>query len=261
MSEADNQDDLSGALMDAERFLGESVETAAEEVIPETSEEVPETNSEETVVEEDESHSEKSRLGRKVARQEREIGKLTSKIDLLLEHNSKLMEMMDRSKEPEPEPILPEDPTAEEIAEYVKQTRDRLKRDIQNEVTTKPTKEEDHKRYASEYAEMLEGTIDPDEDKELFELLTSTKDLSFNQKLSDDPKKDFLANYKAATKHLLNQAKPPVRPKTLGKKPAPVNAPTETQGKAKVVDIKSWSKEEQELAKMFSPEELAKMGL
>ena len=96
-------------------------------------------------------------------------------------------------------------------------------------------------------------------------MLTDEKDLTYNQVYKNDPKEDFLINLRNANKALRSKGSAPVTKTTVANKttgiPTGINIPGGTKPAAKVVDISKWSMEEQELAKQFSGDELADMGI
>jgi hypothetical protein len=267
MEEADN---LEKEIQDAEKLLDGATqeikateaevktEVKAEETTS-TEQATPETNEEEDVI----PHGERSRLGRKVKRLEDTLSEIKSSLDFLKEKT-----VPQQAQEPEEEEIdLPEGATSEEIKEFIRKREDRLLTKIESK-TVAQSKQigEKKQKYSKEYTRMVEDMLDPDEDADIYKLMTDTKDLTFNQVHSgfEDAKNDFLINYRAATKSVLNKAKP-VTKTTVANKPSQiptgVNVPSGTKLPSKVVDISKWSVEEQNLAKNFSAEELASMGI
>jgi hypothetical protein len=258
MVEADN---LEQELKNAESILEETTAEVTETV--ESTETTTETEGE--VVspsKEDEEHGEKSRLGRKVKRLEETISKIGSSLDFIKEKITAKQAVVE-----DEEPYLPEGATSEEIKDFIKKDRERLLKQLETkEVEKSQAQSNQRQKYVTEYSKMVEDMLDPDEDAEIFKLMTDTKDLTFNQVHSgfSDAKQDFLINYRAATKAVLNKVKPVTKTTVSNKTskiPNGVNVPGGTKQSVKAVDTSKWSAEEQELAKMFSAEELSGMGI
>jgi hypothetical protein len=265
MSEADSLEEK--AIQDAERLLQDAEEPKKEEST--TTEKPVETQAEtiletaETKVEAEEEditpHGEKSRLGRRVKRIEQESAKKLTAIEETLNLLKERILVTPQEKEEELE--LPENPTAEEIRDFVRKDRERLKKELSSEITAKETtaKEADAK-YGREYAKMVEEMLDPEEDAEIYKLMTDLKDLTYNQVYKKDAKEDFLINYRNATKAILNKTKPG-KVISLGKKASGVNVPNNTVVKGKAVDTSKWSVQEQQMAELLGDETLSEMGI
>ena len=270
MGKAENLDDIKNAenlLNDTEEVVVEKTEVVAEkEEAVKPAETAPATEAKEEVIDEDLPQGTKSHIGRIVARQIKErtkplettLSKIEETLNFLKERNTVV-----QTEEPEPE--LPENPTAEEIRDFVKQDRERLLKNIEKQNAAKVNQEEAQKRnYATEYKKMIEETLDPDEDSEVYKLMTDTKDITYNQVYKWDAKEDFLINFRNATKSILNKTKTPIPSVVHGKAPkvpTGVNVPGATKVAVKQVDTSNWSSEEKQLAAMFNAEELAKMSI
>ena len=271
MTEADNQEEQ--ALLDAERLLLGTEETKEtpvktdEEIAQETAAQEAEAAriAAETAAanpEDDDAltpHGEKSRLGRKLKRLEEEQGKKLSSIEETLKVLSE--RILTPKQEVEEELELPENPTAEEIKEFVKRDRERLLRDVEKRETEKSKQaQSETDKYSREYVKMIEDMLDPVEDAEIYKLMTDTKDLTYNQVYKRDAKEDFLINYRNATKAILTQSK--TRKVISQGKAAPgVNVPGATKTEIKKVDTSKWSQQEQDMAKLLGDEALAEMGI
>jgi hypothetical protein len=264
MSDAENVD-LEKQISDAERLLTETkvpvepekVETPPAEAAPVVPvEEIAETP---PVVEEIE-HGEKSRLGRKVKRLEDTLTDIKSTLDFIRERSTQTAQPV-----VEPEPELPENPTAEEIKEFVKKDRDRFVQRLESNHAAKTKEVQDAKeRYAKDYTRLVEETLDSEEDSEIFKLMTDTKDLTYNQVIKGDAKEDFVINYRNATKAILNKVKP-AKVSTVHGKPSPiptgVNVPSAAVVTSKTYDRSKLSPLEADVAKLFNDEQLASLGI
>jgi hypothetical protein len=271
MNDADNQDEK--AILDAERLLKTEEPVKKEEVPVKTEEEIaaetaaqeaeaakaaeaaaakPEEETEEDALI---PHGEKSRLGRKVKRLEDTLGEIKGSLDFLKERSQVA------APEVEEELALPENPTAEEIRDFVKQDRARLLKDIEKQGAAKSKQEqESNQKYGMEYAKMVEDMLDPEEDAEVYKLMTDTKDLTYNQVYKRDAKEDFLINYRNATKSILRKQKP-AKVVSLGKPAGGVNVPGATKVEAKKADTSKWSGPEQDMARLLGEDALAEMGI
>ena len=267
MEDAEN---LEKELRDAERLLNgieeEVKSTTTEEAVEKTeeaitTEETPTLKTDEEKEEELIPQGEKSRLGRKVKRLESTLEEIKSSLDFLKERSTTTV----KTEAEEEDLDLPEGATSEEIKEYIKKDRDRLLKSLEQKESQKTKEQQEQtKKYAKEYTRMVDEMLDPEEDAEVFALMTDTKDLTFNKIYKGDPKEDFLINYRAATKSIMNKSKPAVRTTVAGKPsqiPTGVNVPGRTRPAAKMVDTSKWSAEERELASHFSADELAEMGI
>ena len=204
-------------------------------------------------------HGEKSRLGRKYKRLEKDLTsfrhEVIGKIDQLIDARTAAQEV-----DEDPEPPLSDIPTADEVREHSKWAIRQGQRTLRSE-----TKQESEKRqiYGKEYARLIRDYVDEDEDPDLFKLLTDRKDLSFNSRLSDDPKEDFLANYRNATTHLQKSSKANVRGKetevAIGANKGETNITRKKGAGGAHFDLSTLSVEEQQAAKLFSQDELDKM--
>ena len=268
MGEAENVESMEQELNNAVRQL-EGAKEEVKEVKTETKEEVvtdkvTETEVKETPVEEEPDHGEKSRLGRKVKRLEDTLTDIKSTLDFIKERSVKEVKAETVVEEEEIE--LSEYPTAAEIKAFNEQERKKTLRLIeQRESEKERSKQESTQKYVKEYARLLKESVDPDDDPDLYALLTDEKDLTYNQVYKNDPKEDFLINMRNANKALRSKANPTVTKTTVANKttgiPTGVNIPTGTKPTGKVVDTSKWSSEEQDLAKNFSAEELSDLGV
>lgn len=266
---ADEADSLEKQLQDAERILNETeseVKSAAktEEVVatPEVKTEVITEVIPEKKDDEEEGHSEKSRLGRKVKRLEETLTDIRSSLDFIKERTTTpQVQSLPIDEDDE----LPDGATSEEIKDFVKKRETRLLKALEQRESDKERDAREKKTsYAKEYAKTLESMVDPEEDEEIFKLLTDTKDLTYNQVYRGNPVEDFLINYRGATKAVLRKATPGTKTTVANKPsaiPTGVNVPGGTKPATKVIDTSKWSRDEQELAKMFSSDELAEMGI
>lgn len=270
MGEAENTESIEQELSNAVRQL----EGATEEVkeVKATTDAVKEevvtdkvTDAEKKEpVEEEIEHGEKSRLGRKVKRLDDTISEIKGTLDFIKER-------ITTKEAPAPvveedEVVLSEYPTKEEIEAYNDQREKRLLKKIELKETEKSKKQQEAtQHYVKEYSRLLKESVDPDEDPDLYTMLTDEKDLTYNQVYKNDPKEDFLINLRNANKALRSKGSAPVTKTTVSGKPSQIPTgvivPTGSKPAAKVVDISKWSIEEQELAKQFSGDELADMGI
>lgn len=272
---AENIESLEKQLSDAEKLLDEKVTpSTATEVITEVTPPVVETTTEEakpdetppvkTGEEEDPLHGEKSRFGRKIKRLEDKLESTLADLKASLDF------IKERTITPQAQTIeeedtdLPEGATSEEIKEFVTKREARLLRTLEQRESDKERSAREKKQnYSKEYVKTLESMVDPDEDEEVYKLLTDTKDLTYNQVYKGNAVEDFLINYRAATKAVMNKSQPVTRTTVANKPsqiPAGVNVPGGTKPAAKVVDMSKYSKDEQDLAKAFSADELAELG-
>ena len=268
MGEAENVENIEQELDDAVRQLEgvteEVKETPKEEVKEEVvTEKVTDAETKETP-EEEETHGEKSRLGRKVKRLESTLEDIKSTLDFIKERSVKEVKTEPVVEEEEIE--LSEYPTAAEIKAYNEQERKKtLKLIDQREAEKSKKAQEATKNYVKEYSRLLKESVDPEDDPDLYSLLTDEKDLTYNQVYRDDPKEDFLINLRNANKALRSKGAASVTKTTVANKttgiPTGINVPGGNKPATKVVDISKWSAEEQELAKQFSGDELADMGI
>ena len=266
MSDAENVD-LDKQISDAEKLLSETKEPKVVDeqviapVVEEVVEEVEEPVAEPEPVEPEEvTHSEKSRLGRKVKRLEDTLTDIKGSLDFLRERSTQPAQPV-----VEAEIELPENPTAEEIKDFVRKDRERLIKNLESKDSEKArAAQESRQKYAKEYAKMVEDTLDPDDDAEIFKLMTDTKDLTYNQVIKGDAKEDFLLNYRNATKSVLNKVKPAKVSTVHGKVskvPTGVNVPSSPVVAPKTFDRSKLSPLEADVAKMFNDEELASLGI
>lgn len=261
MAEADNFDDLEKDIENAERILDDKKEEVVDDKKPVETDKPVET--EDVVVDEkeDEDHKLKSHIGRIVARQVKEA--TSPLLNAINEINSKLTVKPDKEEELED---LPEDATVADVRKYIEKREARLLAKLEQKETEKVTSSvKKRETYAEQYNSLLSDMVDPDEDKELYELLTARSSLpggatEFNRVHSnfEDAKQDFLLNYRAASKALMNKNKG-VKKTVADKKtgiPSGVNTPGAIV-RTKPVDTSKWSAEERDLASHFSEEELA----
>ena len=190
------------------------------------------------------------------------MGEIKSSLDFLKERTSVQTTTQAQVEE---EPELPENPTAEEIKEYVKKDRERVLKSVEQKQAERASKaNESQRKYATEYARLVEEALDPDDDAEVYKMITDAKDLTYNQVYKGDPKEDFIINYRNATKALLTKTKTPKVSTVHGKKPTVptgVNVPGTTKVEAKLFDRSKLSPAEAEAAKMFTDDELAAMNI
>jgi hypothetical protein len=266
MSGAENVD-LKKQISDAEKLLSETKETPVVDeqvvapVVEESVSEAEPVAEPEPVVEPEEvTHGERSRLGRKVKRLEDTLTDIKGSLDFLRERSTQPAQPV-----VEEEIELPENPTAEEIKDFVRKDRERLIKNLESKDTEKArAAQSERQKYAKEYAKMVEDTLDPDDDAEIFKLMTDTKDLTYNQVIKGDAKEDFLLNYRNATKAVLNKVKPAKVSTVHGKPPkvpTGVNVPSSTVVSPKTFDRSKLSPLEADVAKMFNDEELASLGI
>ena len=270
MPEAENIENIEQELNDATRLLEgateevkevkATTEEAKEEVV---TKEVTDTETKEPL-EEEETHGEKSRLGRKVKRLESTLEDIKSTLDFIKERSVKEVKTEPAVEEEEIE--LSEYPTADEIKRFNEQERKKTLRLIDQRESDKSKKQQEAtQQYVKEYSRLLKESVDPDEDPDLYTMLTDEKDLTYNQVYKNDAKEDFLINLRNANKALRSRGGAPVTKTTVANKttgiPTGVNIPGGTKPAQKVVDISKWSADEQELAKNFSADELASLGI
>ena len=276
MEDAENTDSLEKQLSDAENLLNETTQevksTATETTAAaETTETTPALTQEAAPEKTDEEeelvpHGEKSRLGRKVKRLEDTLTEIRSSLDFLKERTATPQV---QSQEEEEELDLPENPTAEEVKEYIQKREEKLVSRIEKRGSEKTDQQQDKiNRYKKEYTKKMTALADSDDDAELeiYKLMSDEKDLTFNLAHSnfEDAKEDFIINFRAATKAVLNKSKPGTRTTVANKPsqiPTGVNVPGNAQAATKIVDVSKWSKDEQDLAKMFSADDLAQLGI
>jgi predicted metal-dependent hydrolase len=278
-NEADNFDK---DIKDAENLLNDTKEVVVEkteevqEIVAEKVEAVKIAETEvktteivpEEVKEDDLPQGVRSHIGRIIKRQLKDENK--GILNEIAEMKTLLKERITVPQVFEEMPVLPENPTAEEVTEFVEAREKILLKNIERQKTVTVNQEHEKKRiYASDYQKMIEETLDPDEDAEVYKLMTDTKDITYNQAFSlesgkYDAKQDFLINFRNATKSILNKTKTPVQSVVHGKKPnvpTGVNVPGATKVAVKQVDTSKWSPEEQQLAGIFTADELANMGI
>jgi len=205
---------------------------------------------------EDLEHGEKSRIGRRQKRLEKEFSSFRSEV------SGKLDQIIDgrtaaQQGEDDPEPPLSEIPTAAEVKAHGEWVMRQATRSIRSETKTQA---EGRQKYSREYTRLVNDYVDEEEDPELFALLTDKKDLTYNSKLSDDPKEDFLANYRNAVAHLKGKTKTNVRGTETGVPRGTNTGASNVQtGQGKEVDTSKWTDMEKGLLNLFSKEEIAKM--
>jgi len=268
----DDAANLDALVVDAERLLSET-EQEVKEVKEEVHEEEPVVvePEPEAPIEEEEviPHGERSRLGRKMKRLEDTISEIKSSLDFLKERTISTHVATPQEEFPE----LPENPTAEEIKEYMDKREARVVKTIQQQTAEQAQKADKAKKeYAQEYARLMKDTLDldfddsgklivPEDAKDVYALLADEKDITYNQVYKGDPKEDFLINYRNATRAVATKNRPTKPAPTRGVKPGSVNVPNTSTPAPKFVDRSKLSPEEQAVAKMFSDEELAEMGI
>jgi hypothetical protein len=268
MEDAENIENLERQLNDATRMLAEA-ETVVEE--PAVVETVVEPVAKEEPLKPDEEevpHGEKSRLGRKVKRLEDTLDQIKSSLDFLKERTVQPVQ-----HQAAPEPELPDDATPEEIRDYIKQREDLLIAKVEARQNERTQKSQDAvNQYVRKYSQLVKKTLDEEdpEESEIFNLMTAEgeggKATEYNRSYSNfqDPEEDFRINFKAATRAIINKTKPLTKTtvhNAPSKIPTGVNVPGNGKPPARAVDISSWSAEEQSLAKHFSGDELANMGI
>jgi hypothetical protein len=261
---------LERQIQDAERMIGETstelagvadgedasiVEPGAGEVIAPVMQEADEGE----IV----PHSEKSRLGRKVKHLESTLSEIKDTLDILRDTVSNQVRTQPIHAE-EQEPDLPDGATSEEIKQYVKDREEYLLRRLEQKQREKEVETDKKlKEYAKVYAKFV-SDIDLEEEGEIYKMLTDTKDLTYNCIHTGDPREDFLINYRAASKAVIAKTRTGAPKITVANKsgqiPSGVILPsTTTKQVAKKIDMSKWSKDERELASLFSEDELASM--
>ena len=264
------------AVKAAETLLSETkeeVQKCAEEVVKKVTDEVMEEvntevnkGTENTEVKETElDQGTKSHIGRIVARQ---IKEKTKPLEEMLERIENSLKTVTERKEvvvDDPEPELPENPTADEVKLYVQQREERLVKSLERKQTSKLTDEQEKQRkYGMEYSKLLKD-LDPENstvDEQVLTLMTDTKDLTYNQVIKGDPKEDFLINYRNAVNSVINKTKVIPRKTVIGdgKAAVGVNVPNTTVSK-KVIDRSKLSPMEQQVARLLSDDDLAGIGI
>lgn len=259
-SDAPNLGEISAAL-EAELNDGNAAEPEPG-VIPEP-EPDPEPDPEPV---DDEPHGEKSRLGRKVKRLEGII-ETVNQTNVELQTTLKaLVETLQRGgTQPQPGEIdeIPEFATNEELVAYIDKRAAKI---VEKTLTGREAQAQaKEKEYSDNYLRLLTKAVEHPEDEEdeqaeiIYELMTKP-DSPYNVKHTGDASQDFIINYRAATKHLLTKGQEK-KPNLHNKKPdvpTGVTVPS-TAPKVIVFDRSKLSPAEQELAKGFKDEELAKM--
>jgi hypothetical protein len=282
MGEAENIENLEQELNNAAKVL-EGVEKEVSTVVTKTAEEIAAEaeaariaaealakGKDGEALEDDLSQGTRSHIGRIVARQVKERTKPIE--DMLAEIKGSIDFIKGQKVEPvisvkeEDEVVLSEYPTAEEIKAYNEQERKKTLSLIDQREAEKSNKQKaDSEKYVKEYARLLKESVDPEEDADLYKLLTDEKDLTYNQVYKNDPKEDFLINFRAANKSIRNKANGTVTKTTVANKtsgiPTGVNIPSNAKAATKIVDTSKWSMEEQQLAAHFSAEELAELDI
>jgi len=203
-------------------------------------------------------HGEKSRLGRKLARQEKEFGELKGQLSemstMLKTLAEKGVKVADPVIDEDLEPELSDYPSREEIQAHSKWSM----RQVQKQIPVTKPADDWKQKYEQEYLKLLNETVNPEDDDELFALLTDSKDLTYNQIHTKDPHIDFAKNLRNATKAITEKLKKP-QPNVQGRKPAgvavPNNAPpARTMDRSKV--MKGLSADERAIADSLSDDEL-----
>jgi len=259
---ADTGNEMADALasLEAKEKELEALETKPE-VKPEPAKETVETKEPVVAVEEPhvekeiDEHGEKSKEGRQVKRLRREIADLKSDIRSL---KDTVLTSRPEVVEDDPEPDLSEMPTADEVRAHSQWTMRQVRKETASQDKKIKTETDNKVKYGKEYLQMVDDYVDQEDEPDLFALLTDNKDLTFNRKLSDDPKKDFLTNFRNAQTFL--QGKSPKKP-VHTKVPMGTNTGNISKPTAEIVnvDTSGWSQEEQQVAKLFTPDELRQM--
>ena len=289
---ADNLGISEQEILDAERMFGEPEvkEEVKEEVTQEAQPEVkveekqevetgvqnePVAPKEDTDTEDDADHGEKSRLGRRLKRVEttfsQQFQELKDSLDFLKQKTLERDQVKEIQELEEQLPALSEYPTGDEIREY-QDARERLmlkKIEAKTQPTAPVVDTVARQKYESEYIGLLKG-LDPEDESDalLLKMLTDTKDLTYNSVHSNfkDAQKDFMINYRNATKALLikkegKEGKPlPIHGKPP-KVPTGVNVPGSQTSTVHKVDRSKLDPLSKEAAEMFTDEELAAMGI
>ena len=201
-----------------EEVKEEKIETVVEPVVDEA--EAARVAEAERIAAEE--HSEQSKFGRIITRHTKP---LESKIDQIFESIEELKASKVAPVVEEPEPILPEDATREEIQQYTKAMTDRAVRMIEQKEAAKTADVQKQKgMYAREYNRLIKESLDPDENPEVYQMMTDRNDLTYNQIHKGDPKEDFLINFRNATKAFIGKVKT-ATPTVLKSQTAKVSVP------------------------------------
>ena len=95
----------------------------------------------------------------------------------------------------------------------------------QREAEKSKKAQEATKNYVKEYSRLLKESVDPEDDPDLYSLLTDEKDLTYNQVYRDDPKEDFLINLRNANKALRSKGAASVTKTTVANKTTGIPVP------------------------------------
>jgi hypothetical protein len=295
MAKADNSDDLTQATTGAEKLLAETkakeeiadkeaaekeaAELAAKEASDkEAAEEAARVAEAERLAKEAEDdlpQGVRSHIGRIITRQLKK--QLKEELSPVLETLEEIKTRGTVSQEEElVEPVMPEDPTPEDVVRYTKENREFILKTIERKQAQKDSEAKKGKAdYGKEYTKLIEDSLDPDESPEIYQMMTEVKGRDargvaiggeFNKAYTGDAKKDFLINYRNATTAYIAKLRNPMEKKVLKSqtttvKVGAVNIPSTTTQAEKVVDRSKFSDLEREAAKLFSDKELSEMGL
>lgn len=261
--------DAEALLKGKEEELDLETGTETKEVKIETAKEtLPVETTEETHVEEDLEHGEKSKEGRQVRKMRRELADFKAEAR---EREERLLAKIEDAigkkpvAESDPEPELVDDPTAEEIRNYSRAyIQWATKQAEQRSKLTGLSEQESLAKYRKEYTQMVQDYVDPEDEPELFRLVTTFSPETFGSKLTDDPRKDFLTNLRNAQSHLKTTGpRPNVRGVTSTVPRGTMTGKTTTAPQV-TVDVSAilnkLSPEERAAAQMFSPEEIGQMA-
>ena len=189
---------------------------------------------------------------------------LTGKLSKINETLELLRGQITKSPEEElHEEELPDDATPYEISEYIKKERVRILNEVDKRQEQK-TKELSSvkENYSKKYGEMI-NTLKKEITPEVYTAMTDTKDITYNQVITGDPERDFYINYRNATESIASNSKK-IKSVVYGKQskvPNGVNIPGSIVSEKKSFDRSQLSTQEQDIARMFSDEELVSMGI
>ena len=160
-------------------------------------------------------HGEKSRLGRKVARLETLVGNSLAQMARSIETLATIGQKAAAKNEPEedPEPVLSEYPTKQEIQDHGAWVRRQAVQEVKKISENSANAD---KEYADTYLKLLAQLVDPEKEPEIFAKLVDEKDTSCNKKHTGDPRTDLMLNFKNATLAVMSGLRKP-KPKVQGK--------------------------------------------
>jgi hypothetical protein len=205
-AEAASVDEAQQIIDDAEALLRNVGQEEQAETAPIEPEETPKQDEKPVLDADAIEHGEKSRLGRKVQRIETRLSALDQiqeTLRLLTDHLVNKKTVDDADQEPE----LSELPSAEEVRDYNAWSRRQMLKEIAANQPDPDRSKKAQEEYSRAYMKVLSKEVDPDDDPELYAMLTDPKDLTYNVIHYGDPARDFAKNLAGASKALMSKMK------------------------------------------------------